>query len=164
MKKKKHNNVEVKEPVKRFPYETVSNDELLKTNSITQETGLSEEEVLKRRETHGLNKLQEKKKKGIIALFFSQLNDPMIYILIFAAVLSFVLSFLDTSNGNISFSTEHIDIAEPIIILFVVLLNGFIGTIQEAKAEKSLEALKKMSAPTSVVRRNGKILTIPEFP
>ena len=161
MKKKKHNNVEVKEPVKRFPYETVSNDELLKTNSITQETGLSEEEVLKRRETHGLNKLQEKKKKGIIALFFSQLNDPMIYILIFAAVLSFVLSFLDTSNGNISFSTEHIDIAEPIIILFVVLLNGFIGTIQEAKAEKSLEALKKMSAPTSVVRRNGKILTIP---
>lgn len=160
-KNKKHNNVETKEPVKRTPYETISNSDLLKAHEITQEVGLSEEEVLKRREQHGLNKLQEKKKKGIIALFFSQLNDPMIYILIFAAVLSFVLSFLDTSNGGISFSTEHIDIAEPLIILFVVLLNGFIGTIQEAKAEKSLEALKKMSAPTSVVRRNGKIVTIP---
>lgn len=161
MKKKKHNNVEVVEPVKRTPYETFSNADLLKENNITIENGLSDEEVLKRREKHGLNKLQEKKKKGIIALFFSQLNDPMIYILIFAAVLSFALSFIDTTDGNISFSTAHIDYIEPLVILFVVLLNGFIGTIQEAKAEKSLEALKKMSAPTSVVRRNGKIVTIP---
>lgn len=163
MGKKQNNNVEVKETIKRVPFETYSNEDTLKEFGSNFEKGLSNDEVISRQKTYGVNKLQEKKKKSILRIFFEQLNDPMIFILIFAAIVSFIISFLDTTSnpGSISWSTANIDYAEPIVILFVVFLNGIIGTVQEAKAEKSLEALKKLSAPTCVVRRNGEVLTIP---
>ena len=143
-------------------FETKSKKEVLEYFKSDEQTGLSDQEVSKRRQEYGLNKLNEKKKKTIIGMFFAQLNDPMIYILIVAAIISFLVSFIDTSvPGKIGWSTANIDYIEPIVILVVVLLNGTIGTFQEHKAEKSLEALKKMTAPTSVVRRNGQILTIP---
>lgn len=143
-------------------FETKSKKEVLEYFKSDEQTGLSDQEVSKRRQEYGLNKLNEKKKKTIIGMFFAQLNDPMIYILIVAAIISFLVSFIDTSvPGQIGWSTANIDYIEPIVILVVVLLNGTIGTFQEHKAEKSLEALKKMTAPTSVVRRNGQILTIP---
>lgn len=162
MKKKQNNNVEVKEVKKRTPFETYSKEDTISYFNSNLEQGLSKEEVSKRKEEYGANKLQEKKKKTIFRIFFEQLNDPMIFILIFAAIVSFIISFLDTTSnpGSISWSTANIDYAEPIVILFVVFLNGIIGTVQEAKAEKSLEALKKLSAPTCVVRRDGEVLTI----
>lgn len=158
--KKKKNEVAFKKD--NVLFETKSKEETLDYFNSNIEMGLNDHEVKTRRDEYGENKLAEKKKKTILRVFLEQLNDPMIYILIAAAVISFVVSFIDTSvPGQIGWSTAHIDYIEPIVILVVVLLNGTIGTFQEHKAEKSLEALKKMTAPTSVVRRNGSIITIP---
>ncbi len=107
----------------------------------TDETvGLSSEEVAKRLAEHGHNQFEEKKKKTKLQMFISQLKDPLIYILLVAAVISTILR-------------EYGDSA---IILAVVLLNAIIGLAQESKAEASLEALKKMSSPMAMVRRDGR--------
>lgn len=108
----------------------------LKTN-ITK--GLTKDEAKKRLERNGPNLLDEGKKKSIFMIFLAQLNDPMIYILFIAVVISMLFQ----------------EFSDAIIIMAVVLLNGVIGTAQESKAEKALEALKKMSSPTCVVRRDG---------
>ena len=113
----------------------------LKTNI---ESGLSSKEAEERLKRNGKNILEEGKKKSIISLFFSQLNDPMIYILFVATIISLILK----------------EISDAIIIVAVVLLNGIIGTVQESKAEKALEALKKMSSPTCVVKRDGHSIEI----
>ena len=91
------------------------------------EKGLSSEEAKTRLQRNGKNVLEENKKKSVFGLFLSQLNDPMIYILFVAIVISLILK----------------EVSDAIIILSVILLNGIIGTVQEAKAEKALEALKK---------------------
>jgi len=113
----------------------------LKTNF---ETGLSSSEAKIRLERNGKNALDEGKKKSVFSIFISQLNDPMIYILFVAIVISITLK----------------EISDAIIIVAVVLLNGIIGTVQESKAEKALEALKKMSSPSCVVIRDGHLTEI----
>ncbi len=109
-------------------------------------TGLSEKEAKHRLSRQGKNKLKEGKKKGIVLLFFEQFNDFLILILIAAACISFFTSIIDNDG----------DIAEPIIILGIVVFNALLGVIQERKAEKSIETLKKMSAPSAWVIRDGK--------
>lgn len=140
-------------------YENKSCQEVLTELETNFNNGLSEEEVLKRRQKYGLNKLTEKKKKSWIRIFLGEMNDPMIYILFAAAIISFVVSFYNPTTNVWSVAT--IDYADPIVILIVVIMNATIGTIQEIKAEKSLDALKKLAAPTAIVRRNGDIKTIP---
>lgn len=108
------------------------------------EKGLTTEEAKRRLERNGPNALEEGKKKSIFMIFMAQLNDPMIYILLVATFISLLLG----------------EVSDAIIIVAVVLLNGVIGTIQESKAEKALEALKKMSSPTCVVRRDGMVKEI----
>ena len=95
--------------------------------------------------TYGKNKLITKKKKTIFGLFLSQINDAMIYILIAAAIISAFLG----------------EITDSIIIAIVILLNAVIGIIQESKAEKALDALKSLSTPKAVVKRDGIIKEIP---
>jgi P-type Ca2+ transporter type 2C len=107
-------------------------------------SGLSAAEAKNRLETYGRNELKEKKKQSILSLFFSQLNDPLIYILIVAAVLS----------GAVG------EISDTVIIIAVILINSVVGVIQEGKAEKSLEALKKLSTPKALVKRDGQIQEI----
>ena len=114
------------------------------------ENGLSEEEVNKRYETYGKNKLKAKPKKSLIQKFIEQFKDFMIIILLIAAVISAILSYIENTN-------EYMD---SIIIIAIVVFNAIMGLIQEEKAEKSLEALKKLSTPTAKVRRDGKIITI----
>lgn len=116
----------------------------LKTNF---ERGLTGEEAKRRQEKYGKNELAESKKTNIFVKFLNQFKDFMIIVLIIAAVISAVLSYVQASN-------EYID---SIIIIAIVVLNAIMGVIQESKAEKSLEALKKMSSPTCKVRRNGEI-------
>ncbi len=107
--------------------------------------GLTGDEAQKRLSQNGANEFAEKKQKSKLRMFLSQLNDPMIYILFAAAAISiFLREFGDAG-----------------IILFVVLLNAFIGMTQEAKAEQALQALKKLSSPTALVKRGGKLLDIP---
>ena len=119
----------------------------LKTNIYE---GLSEEEAKKRQEKYGENKLQEQKKDSILKRFIKQFNDFMIIILIIAAIISAVVAKMQGSN----------DYIDSVIIIAIVVLNSIMGVIQEAKAEKSLEALKKMSAPVTKVKRNGKVTII----
>ncbi len=119
----------------------------LKTNIYE---GLSEEEAKKRKEKYGENKLQEQKKDSILKRFIKQFNDFMIIILIIAAIISAVVAKMQGSN----------DYIDSVIIIAIVVLNSIMGVIQETKAEKSLEALKKMSAPVTKVKRNGKVTII----
>ena len=112
--------------------------------------GLTEEEASKRLEKYGANNLKEKKKESLFIKFIKQFNDFMIIVLIIAAIISAIVA---KTNG----SGDYID---SIIIIAIVIFNAIMGLIQEEKAEKSLEALKKMSAPNAKVRRNGKIREI----
>ena len=116
----------------------------------TRKSGLTEEEASKRLEKYGANNLKEKKKESLFIKFIKQFNDFMIIVLIIAAIISAIVA---KTNG----SGDYID---SIIIIAIVIFNAIMGLIQEEKAEKSLEALKKMSAPNAKVRRNGKIREI----
>ena len=90
---------------------------------------------MKKQEKDGKNKLQEKKKESLIIKFLKQFNDFMIIILIIASIISAVVSKMQGEN----------DYIDSIIIIGIVIFNSLMGVIQEAKAEKSIEALKKMT-------------------
>ncbi|MDD7688195.1 MAG: HAD-IC family P-type ATPase, partial [Clostridiales bacterium] len=123
-------------------------DEVL--NSLnTSPSGLSSTEARKRLEEGGLNKLKEAKKTPLIIRFLEQLKDPMIIILLVAAIVSGVVSVMT----NESF-------ADTIIIIVVVLLNATLGVLQESKAEKAIEALQAMSRAQSRVMRDGVIRVV----
>ncbi len=123
---------------------------VLQTLDSSADAGLTVEEADRRLAANGRNKLVEGKKKSIIRRFFEQLMDPMIIILIGAAIISGVMAIVEKE-----FPTD------VIIILAVVLINAVLGVLQESKAEKAIEALQKMSAATSKVIRGGKLLAIP---
>ena len=125
-------------------------EEVSKNLKTNVNIGLSEEEAQKRFERYGPNNLKEKKKESIFVKFIKQFNDFMIITLIIAAIISAVVSKL---NGE----ADYID---SIIIVAIVIFNAIMGLVQEQKAEKSLEALKKMSAPNAKVRRNGRVQEI----
>ena len=114
------------------------------------ETGLTDEEVKQRREKYGLNQLKEKKKKSMLKRFLDQFKDFSIIILIIAAIVSGVVGVAEGEG-----------ITDTIIILIVVLVNAIIGVTQESKAEKSLEALQKLTDHASKVIRNGHITVVP---
>lgn len=111
--------------------------------------GLSSSEANSRLEKNGKNKLEEGKKKSLMARFFDQLKDPMILILIAAAGISAVTAAIESE-----FPTD------VIIIMAVVLINSILGVFQESKAESAIEALQEMSAATSKVIRDGAICKI----
>ena len=136
-------------------FETKSAKEVLQQLDSNVEQGLSSQEAGERLIKYGPNKLPEKKKTPLFLVFLSQFNDPMIFILLAAALLSVAISIFNSVRNG-----EAFDFADPIIILGVCVLNAIIGTVQENKAEKSLEALKKMSSPTCVVRRDGKLIEL----
>ena len=113
------------------------------------ENGLTSEEAERRIAENGKNKLAEGKKDSIIKQLLKQLADPMIIILLCAAAISGVLAV-----------TQDESFADVIIILAVVAINAVLGVYQENKAEKAIEALQEMSAATSKVLRDGKIVTV----
>ncbi|KAJ51130.1 Ca2+-transporting ATPase [Clostridium tetanomorphum] len=122
-----------------------SKDDIIKEFSTDEVNGLSTEEVAKRKEKYGLNQLTAKEGKSLIRMFFEQLNDVLIYILLGAALISGILG----------------ETTDAIIIGFVIILNAVIGVVQESKAEKALEALKKLSTPKAIVKREGELKEIP---
>lgn len=131
-------------------WHTISLGETVKKLNTDLNTGLSEEQVKKIRERTGENKLTESKRESIFIKFIKQFNDFMIIILIAAAVLSAIMAYMEGTG----------DYLDSVIIIFIVVLNAIMGVVQEAKAEKSLDALKKMSAPTAKVKRDGIIKEI----
>ncbi|MEH7482866.1 calcium-translocating P-type ATPase, SERCA-type [Neobacillus drentensis] len=108
-------------------------------------SGLSQEEVKKRINLHGLNELDEGEKQSALLLFFSQFKDFMVLVLLAATLISGLLG-------------EYID---AIAIIAIVIINGFLGFFQERRAEKSLQALKALSAPQVSVLRDGQWIKIP---
>lgn len=126
-------------------------DEVFEAVNSTPE-GLSSAEAEKRLAQNGKNKLAEAKKVSMFSRFIDQLKDPMIIILLVAAVISAVTEFIEHDP-----STGVYVPTDSIIILVVVLINAVLGVIQESKAEKAVEALQKMSAATTKVLRDGKV-------
>ena len=126
-------------------------DEVFEAVNSTPE-GLSSAEAEKRLAQNGKNKLAEAKKVSMFSRFIDQLKDPMIIILLVAAVISAVTEFIEHDP-----STGMYVPTDSIIILVVVLINAVLGVIQESKAEKAVEALQKMSAATTKVLRDGKV-------
>ena len=94
--------------------------------------------------------MDDKKKESIVIRFIKQFNDFMIIILIVASLISALVAKLEGNN----------DYIDSIIIIAIVVFNAIMGLVQEEKAEKSLEALKKMSAPMAKVKREGKIIQV----
>ena len=113
-------------------------------------SGLSSSEAASRLAQKGPNKLAEAKKDSLVKKFFDELKEPMLIILMIAAVLSVITS---AASGEVEFT-------DAVIILIVVLLNAILGVVQESKAEKAIEALQQMSAATSKVIRDGHQVTV----
>ena len=118
----------------------------------SSEVGLTSEEAAKRLEQNGKNKLAEAKKDSMLKRFVDQLKDPMIIILLVAAVIAAATEIFEAGKFVVP--------TDSIIILVVVLINAVLGVIQESKAEKAVEALQKMSAATTKTLRDGKIVTV----
>jgi Ca2+-transporting ATPase len=131
-------------------WHSLSMEEALNKLEVSLEHGLSDKEVKQRQLEYGKNLLTVKKGKSLIVKFFAQFADFMIMILIFAAIISFVVSYLDGEP----------DYVDPVIIFVIIIVNATLGVLQEARAEKALEALKKMSAPSAHVMRDGKFSMI----
>ena len=131
-------------------WQSFNNNEVARRLKTNIGQGLSKEEAEERHNKHGPNKLDEQKKESILVRFIKQFQDFMIIILLIAAIISAGVSFVQGEN----------DYIDSIIIVAIVVLNAIMGLVQEAKAEKSLEALKDMSAPVAKVRRDGRIFTV----
>ena len=126
---------------------TKSQEQVLNELNVDPKEGLNIEEVQKRLEKYGYNKLKSKAKKSLLELFLAQLKDVLIYVLIGAAVVNVIAHGLE-------------GITDAIIILLVVFINAIVGVVQESKAEKALEALQQMTTPKSLVRRNGEVVEV----
>ena len=118
-------------------------EQIVKELDTNLTRGLSKEEVERRTSQYGLNELEGKKKVSLFVKFLLEFKDPLIIILLAAAVISLIIDYHEW--------------VESLIILIVVTLNAFLGVFQESKAEKSLEALKKMSSPLCKVIRDGSV-------
>lgn len=118
--------------------------EAMKTLDVTHQ-GLTDYEVRYRHKKYGYNELKEGKQKSIVQVLLEQFQDLLVVILIVAAIISIFLG----------------DVESSVVILVVIVLNAILGTIQHIRAEKSLNSLKELSAPTSKVMRNGQVIVIP---
>ena len=126
-------------------WETLRKEEVLIKLKTSKKEGLSKTEAHERQQKYGKNKLEDTKKETILVKFIKQFNDFMIIILIFASIISAGISYMQGEN----------DYIDSIIIIAIVILNALMGVIQEAKAEKSIEALKEMTPPKAkVIREN----------
>ena len=132
-------------------WHTMTLEEVKRKLRCNLEYGLTKEEVERRTKEGGKNKLVEGKKESLFIKFIKQFNDFMIITLLVAAIISAGISYFEGSN----------DYIDSIIIVAIVVFNALMGVMQEAKAEKSIESLKQMSAPIAKVKREGKIINIP---
>lgn len=128
----------------------IPKEELRRKFKTDFERGIKQGEAEARLEVYGKNILKHEKKESLLVKFIKQFNDFMILILIAAAGISAVMAKIEGTG----------DYIESIIIIAIVVFNAIMGLVQENKAEKSLEALRKMSAPTAKVIRDGQYITV----
>ncbi|RLI20877.1 cation-translocating P-type ATPase, partial [Candidatus Bathyarchaeota archaeon] len=125
------------------PWHSMEVDEVLQALRAEKE-GLSTEEVQKRLKEYGPNELKKEKRKSAVRLFLEQFTDILIIILLIATALSMAIG----------------EVYDAIVIIAIVIACAVLGFFEEYRAEKALEALKKMTAPTATVLRNGKEVQI----
>ena len=123
-------------------------DKTVKQLGTNEEKGISTDEAKKRQEQYGLNELAAKKKKSTFQKFLEQFKDFMIIVLIISAIISGVIGVMEEGLSGIT---------DTVIILVVVIVNAIIGVLQENKAERSLEALQKLSSHVAKTVRDGKL-------
>ena len=129
----------------------VRRGEVLSDQGVDENLGLSDDEASSRLAKTGPNKLEEAEKTPLWKRFFEQMADPMVIMLIVAAVISALTGMVKGEP----------DFADVVIIMFVVIVNSVLGVVQEAKSEEALEALQEMSAAQSKVLRDGKLVHLP---
>ena len=131
-------------------WHSMSYQDVVKNLKTNIENGLTQEEVERKREEFGVNELEAKKKKSLFVKFLEQFKDFMIIVLIISAIISGIIGVIEGEG-----------VTDSIIIMIVIIVNAIIGVVQENKAEKSLEALQKLSSHVAKVIRNGKLTVIP---
>ncbi len=127
-----------------------SSTEVIKSLKTDAKNGLTSSEARRRLERYGANRLHEQKKPSLLAKFIAQFSDFMVLILLMAAGISFVTAIIEGTG----------DFIDPIMILLIVIINAITGVIQEDRAEKAIDALKKLSAPHARVIRDGREMSI----
>lgn len=127
-------------------WHTQSSAEVIKSLKTDPKSGLTSSEAHRRLEKYGPNRLHEPKKPSLFAKFIAQFSDFMVLILLMAAGISFATAIIEGTG----------DFIDPIMILLIVIINAVTGVIQENRAEKAIDALKKLSAPHARVIRDGK--------
>ncbi|NLK99816.1 MAG: calcium-translocating P-type ATPase, PMCA-type [Clostridiales bacterium] len=134
-------------------WHSISIEDTLREMKTDIKQGLTQQDIQERQKLYGKNIIDAKKGKNLLQKFIAQFADFMIIILICAAILSIIVSYMEGKP----------DFVDPIIIMMIIILNAFLGVLQETKAEKALEALKKMSAPSAHVLRDNKVTEIPSI-
>lgn len=134
-----------------------SDEEVLKEVKSTPD-GLTSEEVAKRLAANGKNKLKEPEKESLAKKFFNSLADPMIIMLLVAALIQAIVTVAETASSGHKASFG--DFADVVVILIVVIINTIMSLVQESKAEAAMEALMQMTAATSKVLRDGKLVSV----
>lgn len=130
--------------MERTDWHTLATAEVIEQLKVVPAQGLTAAEAAERLARHGPNQLAEEKKRSMLSAFIDQFRDPLVIILLVAALLALLLrEFLDGGA-----------------ILAIVILNAVLGLIQEFKADQALEALKELSAPHCKVRREGRVMEI----
>jgi Ca2+-transporting ATPase len=131
--------------LEKFPWYERSVGEISADLGVNPEKGLSSNEITARREKYGSNELEHRKGPGVLQMFFAQMKDAMVIILVIASVLSILVK----------------EVADALIIIGIVIVNAILGVVQEYRAGKAMEALQKMSAPNAKVIRDGKEAAVP---
>ena len=133
--------------MKKSPWYERGFDEVSADLGVDPEKGLSSNEIVARREKYGSNELEHRKGPGVLQMFFAQMRDAMVIILLIASALSILVK----------------EAADALIIIGIVIVNAILGVVQEFRAGKAMEALQQMSAPNAKVIRDGKEATIPSI-
>lgn len=133
-------------PIAEAKFYAMTAEAAVKTLQSDAGRGLSGSEAKKRLGVYGENRLQKGKKTSFAKKFMLQFGDFMVLILLIASAVSFAVSCMQ----------GEANLADPLLILGIVIANAFVGTVQEAKAERALEALRTLSAPHADVLRDGK--------
>ncbi|KAK4272930.1 hypothetical protein QN277_021419 [Acacia crassicarpa] len=126
---------------------------------VKVKAGLSSDEVENRRRIHGSNELEKHEGQSVWSLILEQFNDTLVRILLAAAIISFVLAWIDGEEGG---EKEITAFVEPLVIFLILIVNATVGVWQETNAEKALEALKDIqSEHATVIRDNKKVQNLP---
>lgn len=145
---------EMETPADEFKPHQMTVQEILTTLDVDKSTGLSQKTADIRKDRYGLNELKEPEKESLFAKILEQFEDPMVRLLLIAAIISLVISYLSHEHGDYTDGDLPIWI-EPLVIVLILLANGMIGLYQDYNAEKSVEMLKRLQGKKCMTFRDG---------